>query len=74
MCLSLGPWHGVLVFNSLVLGGPVGGRVAALVKYVIEATKMLEMQGSQASAALWHMIDWANSWVHQHVIPPCAPA
>lgn len=74
MCLSLGPWHGVLIFNSLVLGGPLGGRFAALVKHVIEVTKILEMKGSRASAALWHGIEWANSLVHQHVIPPCTPA
>jgi hypothetical protein len=45
VCVSLGPHNAVLVMNDLVLGGRLLGRVACLVKHVIEITKMAELRG-----------------------------
>lgn len=70
MCVSLGPWDGILVFNSLVLYGALGGLVAAALKWVIEVTKLAEMRRRWWAIALWKAIDAANMVVHRHVLRP----
>ena len=42
-CVSLGRAHSILVFNNVVLGGAVLGLLAALVKWIIERTKIAEV-------------------------------
>ena len=49
ICCSLGAWDGVLVFNDLaVMGWP-----AALMKWLIEVSKVRQYRGSRAAELLW---------------------
>jgi hypothetical protein len=66
-CVSLGPRDGILVFNGLVLSGLLGGLVAALVKWFIEVTKVMEARGSWLGAMIWRLAHpvtfFMNKWV-----------
>lgn len=48
-CLSIylsavGPMHGIVVFNDLVLGGVLFGMIGGLVKYIVERSKLAEIR------------------------------
>mmetsp|Transcript_45215 Transcript_45215/g.102096 ORF Transcript_45215/g.102096 Transcript_45215/m.102096 type:complete len:633 (-) Transcript_45215:141-2039(-) len=64
-CVSLGPHHGVLCFNSLVLGG----RLPALVKWVIETTKVAAMEERPAGELFWKFGDWAAAALSTRIFP-----
>jgi hypothetical protein len=49
ICCSLGAWDGVLVFNDVA----VTGLLAALMKLVIEVSKVRQYRGEAVAEALW---------------------
>ena len=46
ICVSLGRHHGVFALNWLVIGGPIGGELAAAAKWMIEWTQLLRARGT----------------------------
>ena len=52
-CVSLGPRHAIVVFNGIVLGGTLLGLLAALVKFVIERSKISEIRQEPFGRAFW---------------------
>ena len=41
---AVGPMHGIVVFNDLVLGGVLFGMIGGLVKYIVERSKLAEIR------------------------------
>jgi apoptosis-inducing factor 2 len=64
--LSLGKWDGVIGFNSLCIPGPL----AALVKWVIEWTKIRQMLGRPVGLIIWKFGDVATTLISKHILLP----
>ena len=56
VCISLGPYNAVLIMNNLVLGGWVLGRIATVIKHVIEISKMAELKGLAWGRSVSHSV------------------
>jgi NADH dehydrogenase FAD-containing subunit len=61
--VSLGPHHGLLIVNGFVLPTAFGQRVASFAKDFIEASKVMESQGSWLGLVLWQLGDSAACMV-----------
>jgi hypothetical protein len=64
--ISLGRYDGSLAFNWLV----INGVLAALVKWVIEWTKVCQMEGRPFGQLLWHLGDEFTFLLSRTVIKP----
>jgi NADH dehydrogenase FAD-containing subunit len=64
--LSLGKHDGVLGFNALIIPGPL----AAIFKFVLEYTKVLEMRGSLLGRWIWKIADASVLFLSSTVLPP----
>jgi len=53
VCCSLGPWDGVIVFNEVT----ITGWLAAVMKWVIEVSKVRQYRGSWAAEVLWNIAE-----------------
>ena len=61
--VSLGPHHGLLIINGVVLPTSLGLRMASFAKDFIEATKVMESRGSWFGLGLWQFGDSAACMV-----------
>lgn len=52
-CVSLGPRDAILIFNNIVLGGFLFGGLAAVAKWIIERSKVAEIQNRYWGQAFW---------------------
>jgi len=64
--VSLGRYDGSLGFNSLV----VNGAVAALVKWILEWTKVAQVEGRPIGTFVWAIADAITFWLSRTVLPP----
>jgi len=64
--LSLGKWDGVIGFNSLTVPGPV----AALMKWIIEFTKVRQMLNRPVGLLVWVIGDWACFLLSSTIVKP----
>jgi apoptosis-inducing factor 2 len=64
--LSLGRYDGVLGFNALVIPGPL----AAIVKWILEYTKVLDMKGSLLGHLIWKLADAVVLFLSRTLIVP----
>ena len=63
-CVSLGPRHGILVFNNMVLGGVLFAMLAAATKRFIERSKISEVRGEAVGAIVWRVLHMAVNLTH----------
>ena len=63
-CISLGPRHGILVFNNLILGGAVFAMLAAMTKRFIERSKISEVRCEVVGAVVWQVLHVAVNLAH----------
>jgi NADH dehydrogenase FAD-containing subunit len=68
--LSLGKYDGVLGFNALCIPGPI----AAIVKWVLEYTKVLEMRGKVLGRIIWIIAENVVFFVSRTVLLPTTTA
>jgi NADH dehydrogenase FAD-containing subunit len=64
--LSLGKYDGVLGFNDLIIPGPL----AAIVKWVLEYTKVLQMRGDLLGKLIWKLGDAIVLFLSRTLILP----
>ena len=64
--VSLGRYDGSLGFNNVVLNG----TLAAIVKWVLEWTKIKQMEGRPIGLAIWSFGDAMTFWLSNHVVRP----
>lgn len=64
--LSLGKWDGVIGFNSLSVPGPL----AAVLKWVIEWTKVRQMLGRPVGTLIWKIGDTVTYYISKTFLPP----
>jgi len=62
----LGRYDGVLGFNALVIPGPL----AAIVKWILEYTKVLDMKGSLLGHLIWKLADAVVLFLSRTLIVP----
>lgn len=68
--LSLGKYDGVLGFNNMCISGPL----AAVVKWVLEYSKVSHMRGRLLGKFIWKIGDAVTLFLSRTVFrPPCAP-
>lgn len=65
-CVSLGPHHGVVVFNSVVLGGVL----APITKWILEWTKVAACAERPIGIFFWKFADWFSCFLSKTVLPP----
>ena len=65
-CVSLGPYDGVLVFNWLVVPGPV----AAVFKWLVEWTKVASVRGRPVGRLFWDIADASSVAISNYLIKP----
>ena len=65
-CVSLGPYDGVLVFNWLVVPGPV----AAVFKWLVEWTKVASVRGRPVGRLFWEIADASSVAISNYLIKP----
>ena len=68
--ISLGPYEALLCMNGLVLSDPIGRRLAAFAKVMIEWSKMLQVAGDVTGWAIWVFGDWAALLLNASMLPP----
>jgi len=68
ICVSLGRHHGVFALNWLVIGGPVGGELAAAAKWMIEWTQLLRARGSATGAGFYRVMEPCVRWASRHLL------
>ena len=66
--LSLGRFDGVLGFNELTIPGPF----AAIVKFIIEYTKVMHMSGKPLGSIIWKLGDNIVMFLSRTLIKPAA--
>mmetsp|Transcript_84632 Transcript_84632/g.149889 ORF Transcript_84632/g.149889 Transcript_84632/m.149889 type:complete len:547 (+) Transcript_84632:46-1686(+) len=66
--VSLGRYDGSLGFNKLV----VNGVLAAILKWIVEWTKVRQMEGSPIGMAVWKLGDEVTFALSRNVFPPLA--
>ena len=64
-CVSLGKYDASLCFNGLV----INGALAALVKHVLEVTKVAACRGSVLGCAFWDFADWMAPLMGRTLLP-----
>jgi hypothetical protein len=64
--LSLGRYDGVLGFNDMCIPGPF----AAVVKYILEYTKVSHMRGRMLGKLIWKIGDAVTLFLSRTVFPP----
>lgn len=64
--LSLGKWDGVIGFNSLTVPGPL----AAVLKWIIEWTKIRQMLGRPIGVLVWMIGDAITFFISNNFLPP----
>jgi hypothetical protein len=64
--LSLGRYDGVLGFNDICIPGPF----AAVVKYILEYTKVSHMRGRMLGKLIWKIGDAVTLFLSRTVFPP----
>jgi hypothetical protein len=64
--VSLGRYDGSLGFNGVV----VNGAIAAVVKWVLEWTKVRQMEGRPIGLSVWAFGDALTIWMSNHLIRP----
>lgn len=70
-CVSLGPYHGLLAFNTLTLTDRfIGMRISAAMKYMIEATKVSEMRNRWIGVSFWRFADTMAEMTSKWVLKP----
>lgn len=65
-CVSLGEGYGVLAFNGIVLEG----SLAAVVKALLEWTKVAACAERPVGVLFWKFGDAAANWISRHLISP----
>jgi len=68
-CLSLGKYSATLGFNGLV----VSGTVPALIKWLLEWTKVACAQQRPVGVAFWTFSDLASCWLARNILPTPSP-
>jgi hypothetical protein len=68
-CLSLGPHDATLGFNGLV----INGMAAAVMKWVLEWTKVAAARGAPVGALFWHVADVVSCWIGRAILPTPKP-
>ena len=64
--LSLGKWDGIMGFNDLVVPGPL----AAVLKWIIEWTKVRQMLGRPVGTLVWIIGDAVTFFLSRTFIKP----
>ena len=64
-CVSLGPHHGVLAFNGVV----VSGLVPAYVKWLLEWTKVAACAERPVGLLFWRFADFAAAAITRFLLP-----
>uniref|UniRef100_A0A7S2EUM4 FAD/NAD(P)-binding domain-containing protein n=1 Tax=Ditylum brightwellii TaxID=49249 RepID=A0A7S2EUM4_9STRA len=64
--VSLGRYDGSLGFNGFVLNGPI----ASLLKWIIEYTKVMQMEGKAVGEYIWWIGDTVTLWMSRNILPP----
>jgi NADH dehydrogenase FAD-containing subunit len=64
-CVSLGPKNGVVVFNDIVIGGALIGIFGALIKFIIERSKIAEIRQKTWGRVFWAAGHVAVNTVHR---------
>jgi NADH dehydrogenase FAD-containing subunit len=65
-CVSLGPHDGVLIFNWLVVPGPM----AAIFKWLVEWTKVLAVSRRPVGRLFWKLADTGSVFISNYFIKP----
>lgn len=63
-CVSLGPRNAIVIFNGFVMGGAILGAVAAIVKFVVERTKVSEIRQQYVGRAFWAFGHVVVNFIH----------
>ena len=63
-CGVLGPYYGSLYFNGLV----INGRLPAVVKHVLELTKVAAARGDALGTWFWEVADAAANFLGRTVL------
>mmetsp|Transcript_84443 Transcript_84443/g.244110 ORF Transcript_84443/g.244110 Transcript_84443/m.244110 type:complete len:164 (-) Transcript_84443:2130-2621(-) len=66
--LSLGRYDGIIVFNGITLPGPL----AAVSKWLLEHTKVIDMEGRALGNMFWSFADGVVFWVSSTIVKPNA--
>ena len=67
--VSLGKYDGSLGFNGIV----INGVLPAVVKWVLEWTKVKQMQESRMGELIWQFGDAVTSFLSRFVVAPAPP-
>jgi hypothetical protein len=70
MDVSLGPYEALLSFDCLQLHGPLGGRLAAGMKLLLEVTKVWQMRNWAIGRLFWEFADATALLTHTYVTEP----
>lgn len=74
-CVSLGPYSGVVAFNALVVGGGVvSGALVALLKWLLEWTKVAACAERPVGLLFWRVADATSNWLTRSGIIPLPAA
>jgi len=68
-CISLGQYDGILIFNSVVLYGSLGGFLAAVMKWLLEWTKVAASAERPIGVLFWDVADAASILISKYVLP-----
>lgn len=68
-CISLGEYDGVLIFNSIVLYGVVGGFIAAIVKWLLQWTKVAAAANRAVGILFWELADFMSIQISRWILP-----
>lgn len=68
-CISLGKYDGVLIFNSIVLYGFIGGFIAAVVKWLLEWTKVAAAANRTVGVLFWEFADLMSIQISRWILP-----
>jgi NADH dehydrogenase FAD-containing subunit len=63
-CVSLGPRDGIVVFNNFVFGGIFFGVVSAMVKFMIERSKISEIRNENMGRMFWGFAHVVSNFIH----------
>lgn len=66
VAVSLGPHEALVAFDGLTVTGPVGRRAGAVLKRMIEVTKVWQLLGGAVGGAFWRFSDAAANALHSH--------
>merc|ERR1711871_1318703 len=65
-CVSLGEFDGSLCFNGLILNG----CIAALMKHILEVSKVAACNESLAGRLLWKVADPISNLISKYILKP----